>query len=148
MGAIFEQLKGGQENLKKCLSAMEQAWGSSELWFDSIKKSSLKEGRISKGSTVLLHWWKNIKDTEIKWEYWLTTKNEDKFEYEDFSGKHLYIYDSNGHTKVSKSVGISENIISEIENLPMYKISEYIEQLKFKGILGNDDSELKIVETL
>lgn len=148
MGTRFIQLKNGEKAFNDCLKAIEDAFGNSELWVEPLKKSSLTQGRISSSSTVLCHWWQNIKNTNIEWEYFLKEKNGTKYRYENYRGVEVYIYEHNGVSHVGKSVGIPNHLVPELEGLKPYELYQVIEQ-KFEGnIFGDDGAVLRIEETI
>ena len=150
MGAQFEQLKGGQETLDKCIEAVKQAYFA-EPWLEPLIKSAKQAGRFHRGSVVLLSWWKNIKQTNVNWEYWLTSKNanEIKFEYQDYTGKSIYIYERDGKSVVArdKVVGFSEDVVNKLDGLTIDEFEKEKDATLLK-YCGTDDTELKITETI
>lgn len=149
MGAQFEQLKGGQEVLNKCIEAIKTAYFA-EPWVDTLIKRAKQDGRFTRNSIVLLPWWKNIKQTNVNWEYWCTSKNanEIKFEYQDYTGKSIYIYESDGKSVVSNdhTTGFPTDVVEQLNGLTIDKFEKAKETL-FR-YCGTDDTELKITETI
>lgn len=142
-GTTFEQLG----NLDRCLDAISKAYSNSELWVDSLIKSAKKQGRLPAGTTVLLHWWQNIKQVDINWEYWYCPKNEFIFRYEDYTGKAIYIHDSNRHMEVNreKTIGFPNDLLDKIDGLSVDEFSSFVEDTLSKYI-GTDSTELKIID--
>ena len=149
MGAQFEQLKGGQDVLNKCIEAVKTAYFA-EPWVDTLIKRAKQDGRFTRSSIVLLPWWKNIKQTNVNWEYWCTSKNanEIKFEYQDYTGKSIYIYESDGKSVVpnDKVVGFPTDVVEQLNGLTIDEFEKAKETL-FR-YCGTDDTELKITETV
>ena len=142
--AKFIQLQQGEETFNKCLKAINRM-ASSESWIDMFNDEANKKKYIPQ-IEVLLHYWPEVKNTNIEWEYQNVYAQAASYEYENSRGVKIIIKEGrNRRSEVIEFIGLPEEYRSYFEGLDNVSLSENIDRY-IKNRIDVDGLELRVAE--